>query len=408
MSLPGITLEQDHKEDCIDVLDSVCRTLRDGDFAGSASAAQEADAPLWFFYTLQELESEIGSREIWRRYGEAMKSILAAYRRGIGGRVALHGNGLVWASDEHVALTWMNSYADGRPVTPRNGYQVEINALWYNAVSYALSLAEEAGDKAFAAEWKEAPAQTKASFLEKFWLPEEGYLADFVNDAETNRFIRPNMVVACGLNYTMLDEEQLISVLRIVRQYLLTPKGLRSLSPQNPLYNGSYAGDDRMRSHAAMNGTVWVWPLPFYVKARYALTGADYTPEVERFLADFDEDIQCHGIGSISKMYDADPPFAPKSAISYAWSVGAVLELYRLMERFDPAWRKKREKAAPKTGSRRAAGAAKPRTATEAAAAPADSARKGAADEEAKPAKRPKAPAKGNGRHKTERKTVKK
>ena len=136
--------------------------------------------------------------------------------------------------------------------------------------------------------------------------------------------------------------------------------------------------------------------------------GADYTPEVERFLADFDEDIQCHGIGSISKMYDADPPFAPKSAISYAWSVGAVLELYRLMERFDPAWRKKREKAAPKTGSRRAAGAAKPRTATEAAAAPADSARKGAADEEAKPAKRPKAPAKGNGRHKTERKTVKK
>ena len=121
MSLPGITLEQDHKEDCIDVLDSVCRTLRDGDFAGSASAAQEADAPLWFFYTLQELESEIGSREIWRRYGEAMKSILAAYRRGIGGRVALHGNGLVWASDEHVALTWMNSYADGRPVTPRNG-----------------------------------------------------------------------------------------------------------------------------------------------------------------------------------------------------------------------------------------------------------------------------------------------
>mgnify|MGYP002728023616 FL=1 len=134
------------------------------------------------------------------------------------------------------------------------------------------------------------------------------------------------MVVACGLNYTMLDEEQLISVLRIVRQYLLTPKGLRSLSPQNPLYNGSYAGDDRMRSHAAMNGTVWVWPLPFYVKACYALTGADCTPEVERFLADFDEDIQCHGIGSISKMYDADPPFAPKSAISYAWSVGAVLE----------------------------------------------------------------------------------
>ncbi len=402
MSLPGITLEQDHKEDCIDVLDSVCRTLHDGDFGGSASATQEADAPLWFFYTLQELESEIGSREIWRRYGEAMKSILAAYRRGIGGRVALHDNGLVWASDDQVALTWMNSYVDGRPVTPRNGYQVEVNALWYNAVNYALALAEEAGDKSFVTEWKAVPAQTKASFLEKFWLPEEGYLADYVNDAETNRFIRPNMVVASGLNYTMLDEEQLIALLRVVRQYLLTPKGLRSLSPQNPLYNGSYAGDDRMRSYAAMNGTVWVWPLPFYVKACYALSGADYTPEVEQFLANFDEDIQCHGIGSISKMYDADPPFAPKSAISYAWSVGAVLELYRLMERFDPAGKKEKASTRRASAVKRPAGAAKPRTAVKNAAAGPP------AEGEANPVKRPKAAAKGSGARKTERKTVKK
>ena len=316
--------------------------------------------------------------------------------------MALHDNGLVWASDDQVALTWMNSYVDGRPVTPRNGYQVEVNALWYNAVNYALALAEEAGDKSFVTEWKAVPAQTKASFLEKFWLPEEGYLADYVNDAETNRFIRPNMVVASGLNYTMLDEEQLIALLRVVRQYLLTPKGLRSLSPQNPLYNGSYAGDDRMRSYAAMNGTVWVWPLPFYVKACYALSGADYTPEVEQFLANFDEDIQCHGIGSISKMYDADPPFAPKSAISYAWSVGAVLELYRLMERFDPAGKKEKASTRRASAVKRPAGAAKPRTAVKNAAAGPP------AEGEANPVKRPKAAAKGSGARKTERKTVKK
>ena len=364
MSLPGITLEQHHKEDCLDVLDSICRTLHDGDFGGSASAAQEADAPLWFFYTLQELEHEIGGREIWLRYGEAMKAVLAAYRRGIGGRVALHDDALVWASDDRVALTWMNSYADGRPVTPRNGYQVEINALWYNAVCYTLAKAEEAGDKAFVAEWRDMPARTKAAFLDKFWLADAGYPADFVNDTETNRFIRPNMIVACGLDYTMLDEEQIVSVLKTVRQYLLTPKGMRSLSPQNPLYNGTYAGDDRTRSHAAMNGTVWVWPLPFYVKACYVLSGAGFTPTVEGFLADFDADIQCHGIGSISKMYDADPPFAPKSAISYAWSVGAVLQLYRLRDRFDPAKGGSRPKntaagsrtAAPASSKKRAAG----------------------------------------------------
>lgn len=333
MALPGITLEQQHKEDCIEVLDCVCRTLHNGNFGGSASALQEADAPLWFFYTLQELETEIGSREIWNRYGETMKAILEGYRHGFENRVALHDNGLIWAADDNIALTWMNSYVDGHPVTPRNGYQVETNALWYNAVCYTLALADEAGDKAFVEAWKSMPEQTRTAFLEKFWLADEGYLADFANDAETNRFIRPNMIVAAGLNYTMLDEEQLIGVLRTVNQYLFTPKGLRSLSPQNPLYNGTYAGNDRMRAHAAMNGTVWVWPLPFYVKACYTLYGADFTPTVEQIIGNFNEDIQCHGIGSLSKMYDADPPYAPKSAISYAWSVGAVLQLYRLMER---------------------------------------------------------------------------
>ena len=333
MALPGITLEQQHKEDCIEVLDCVCRTLRNGNFGGSASALQEADAPLWFFYTLQELETEIGSREIWKRYGTTMKAILDGYRKGFGNRVALHENGLIWAADDNIALSWMNSYVDGRPVTPRNGYQVETNALWYNAVCYTLALAKEAKDETFIEAWKSMPDRTRAAFLERFWLPEEGYLADYVNDAETNRFIRPNMIVACGLNYPMLDEEQLIDVLRTVNQHLLTPKGLRSLSPQNPLYNGTYAGDDRMRAHAAMNGTVWVWPLPFYVKACYTLYGPDFTPTVEQIIGNFDEDIQCHGIGSISKMYDADPPYTPKSAISYAWSVGAILQLYRLMER---------------------------------------------------------------------------
>ena len=330
MSLPGITLEQDHKEDCIDVLDSVCRTLRDGDFAGSASAAQEADAPLWFFYTLQELESEIGSREIWRRYGEAMKSILAAYRRGIGGRVALHGNGLVWASDEHVALTWMNSYADGRPVTPRNGYQVEVNALWYNAVRYALRLAGEAGDTKFVKAWEKLPERTAASFNELFRLP-KGYLADCVGCDGANTDIRPNMIVACGLPYKMLDEQTQLEVIRTVRQHLLTPKGLRSLSPRNPLYKGSQEGTPAERDFAGKNGSVWPWLLSFYVSACFDIDGDAFLPQAEEILAGFEEDIQTYGIGSIGELFDADPPFAPRGAISQAWSVAAVLDIYGMI-----------------------------------------------------------------------------
>lgn len=202
ISLPGITLEQGHKEDCIDALDTLVREMRDGMFTGSASAEVAADAPLWFFWTLQQLEREVGAKEIWASYGPAMKDILESYRQGIGGRVALHDNGLIWASSEEVPLTWMNSTIDGRPVTPRNGYQVEVNALWYNAVCYALELAGKYGDKtdkAFVKAWASLPARTQESFIELFRLP-EGYLADFVDGSGPDKSTRPNMIVACGLN----------------------------------------------------------------------------------------------------------------------------------------------------------------------------------------------------------------
>ena len=130
--LPGIALEQGRTEDCLDVLDTVVRGRRDGMFTGSFSAAEAADAPLWFFWVLQQLQRTLGEEEIWKRYGIVMKELLAAYRRGVGG-VAVHDNGLVWASAPDKALTWMNALAGGVPVVSRDGYPVEINALWYNA-----------------------------------------------------------------------------------------------------------------------------------------------------------------------------------------------------------------------------------------------------------------------------------
>ena len=228
VSLPGITLWQNHKEDCIDALDTQVRGMQDGMFAGNASAAAAADAPLWFFWTLQRLEAQIGAKKIWKHYGEAMKQVLESYKRGVAGRVVLNDNGLVWASSDEVPLTWMNSVIDGRSVTPRNGYQVEVNALWYNAVRYALRLAGEAGDTKFVKAWEKLPERTAASFNELFRLP-EGYLADCVGCDGANTDIRPNMIVACGLPYKMLDEQTQLEVIRTVRQHLLTPKGLRSL-----------------------------------------------------------------------------------------------------------------------------------------------------------------------------------
>lgn len=296
-----------------------------------------AEAPLWFFWVLQQLQRTLGEEEIWKRYGIVMKELLAAYRRGVGG-VAVHDNGLVWASAPDKALTWMNALAGGVPVVSRDGYPVEINALWYNAVCYALELASRFGEEEFVGEWKAWPEWIRNAFREMFWSDDDGYLADFVGPEGPNRWIRPNMVVACGLDYKMLDEEQQASVLRIVGQHLLTPKGLRSLSPRNPRYKNRCEGDEAVRAEASMNGSVWVWPLWFYVKASFDLGGREFLPRAEELLARFGEEIQSYGIGSINELFDGDPPHAPRGAVSQAWSVGAVLMIRETTER----WRRRR------------------------------------------------------------------
>ena len=339
IALPGIVLEQKYKEDCLDVLDTMVAKMHEGDFADSASAWVAADAPLWFFWTLQNLEKHITAKKLWERYGEAMKSILEAYRRGFGERVKLHDNGLIWAAAEGEALTWMNTKVDGKPVAQRAGYAVEIQALWYNAVSYTLALARKMKDKEFVERWADMPAKTKKTFISKFWL-DEGYLADYVNDYETNDFRRSNMLIACSLDYTMLSEEQTMDVLSVVRQHLITPRGVRSLSPRNPFYEPSYAEDQRSQDLASRNGSIWVWPLMMYVKVGFAIAGERFLADAEEILASFNDEIQTACIGSISECFEGDPPFRARGCLSQATSVGGLLYISDLIGE----WKKKATK----------------------------------------------------------------
>ncbi len=354
MSLPGIVLEQMYKEDCLDVLDTMVRDMKDGDFAGSASAWVAADAPLWLFWTLQNLEKHISAKALWERYGEVMKSVLEAYRRGFGEKVKMHDNGLVWAAADGEALTWMDTKLDGKPVAQRAGYAVEIQALWYNAVSYTLALARKMKDKAFVEAWAAVPELTKKSFIEKFWL-DEGYLADYVNDYETNDFRRSNMLVACGLDYTMLSEEQIMDVLAVVRQHLITPRGVRSLSPRNPFYEPSYGEDQRSEDKASRNGAIWIWPLMFYVKTGFAIAGERFLPEAKEILAAFDEEIQTSCIGSISECFEGDPPFRAHGCLSQATSVGGLLYISDLISAWDKAPKAAKPKATKATKTTKAA-----------------------------------------------------
>ena len=333
VALPGITLHQHHKEDCIDALDTQVRAMQNGMFTGSFSAVDAAEAPLWFFWTLQQLEKHVGGAEIWNRYGSVMKGLLEAYRNGIAGRITLHDNGLIWAYCDQHPMTWMDSVIDGKPVTPRNGYQVEVCALWYNAVCYTLALAAQNGDRAFVEAWEALPAKTAKTFNELFSRP-VGYVADSGGPAAPHADIRPNMVIACGLPFKMVDETIQVNVIRTVRQHLLTPRGLRTLSPRHPLYRGSQEGSPTERDFAGKNGSVWPWQLSFYVRACFDIDGTRFLPTAEQMIEDFSEDIQTYGIGSICELFDADPPFASRGAISQAWSVAAILDIEAMIAEY--------------------------------------------------------------------------
>ena len=333
MALPGLTLTQGHKEDCIDALDTAVRDLATSGILDGRVTPPTADAPLWFYYTLQELEAHIGRKALWEKYGAQMKAILEAYRRGFGEEVRMHDNGLLWASAER-PLTWMGTIVDGQPLTPRRGYPVELQALWYNAVEYTLAVAKKEGDKEFVDAWKELPKRIKASFVEKFWLEEEGYVADYVNYDEVNKFIRANMAVVCGLNYKLVDDEKIVRILMTIREHLLTPRGLRTLSPRNMLYKSNYNEDQRSQDLASRNGSAWIWPLSLYVKACFDLGGEKYVDEARHILDAFDDELQTKCIGSLSERFEGDPPHGPRGSVSHATSVAGVLYIAELIERY--------------------------------------------------------------------------
>ena len=264
-----------------------------------------------------------------------MKAILKAYREGVNDYVKMTDKCLIWAKEPGRALTWMDAVVDGVPVTPRGGYQVEVNALWYNAICYTLKLAKMAGDSKFVQEWQDMAEKVKANFVETFWYGEMAYLADFVDEEGQNLFVRPNQVIACSLEYSPLTDEMKRGVLDIVGNMLVTPKGLRTLSPRNPLYEGRYEGDQATRDREYHQGTVWPWLIGPYIEANFRLYGKKFVKTAKELLAGFEEDIAYYGVCSIGEVYDGNPPYVPNGSISQAWSVGEVLRSMAMVKRYE-------------------------------------------------------------------------
>ena len=285
------------------------------------------DVPLWLIWNIQQLTLYKGNNtSIWKQSSQIITSILNHYRNTKeGDNTTLHGNGLLWAERRGTALSWMNAYVNGTPVTEREGYQVELNSLWYNAVSFAIELAKGARDKAFLEEWEPIQELIAKSFIKAFWLEQYDYLADYVGHEGQNKCVRPNQIFTCSFPYSPLTEEQKSKVLKRVKQELLTERGVRTLSPQSPKYKGEYDGDEFSRSSAYHMGTARPWLLGFYIDANLKLHGDSFVQRAEELISAFEEDVQIHCIGSISEVYDGDPPHQPHGCTSYSISVASLL-----------------------------------------------------------------------------------
>ena len=339
ISLPGLAMARTSEDLYASVIDTQVRRMKGGLFPNMGDndnpAFNSVDAPLWFFQAL--FSYGLDQKETWKRYGPAMRDVLNAYRSGTSFGIHMRENGLIYSGAPGKALTWMDAVVRGVPVTPRDGFVVEINALWYNAVCYSLDCARAARDRNFVKEWDALPEQISKSFIDTFWDEELGYLADFVNDSEhRNMQIRPNMVIATSLPYTMLTRDQMKSILDIVNRILVTPRGLRTLSPSDEGYKGIYCGDQDTRDLAYHQGTVWPWLIGPFCDGWLRVYGEGGVSRVRKLIMGFEETLTEAGISTISEIYDGDPPHSPGGAISQAWSVGEILRIFTLLEKDYP------------------------------------------------------------------------
>ena len=338
IALPGIALSGSTAKIFDEVLQSALKYCYNGRFARDISThivnpVFDADTSLWFFWTLQQYEKETTrtKKQIWKEYGETLKAILNAFKSREHKTMRMDDNGLIWSDDLSRPLTWFNAESNYGAIVPRNGYVVEVNALWYNAVCYALELAKDAKDKTFLSEWGTMPETIAESFNQIFWIESEKYLADYANHTHQNTEVRPNQLLACALDYSPLTEKRQGKVLAIITQELLTPKGLRSLSPESPRYEGESVGNVFVRDKATFNGSVHPWFVGFYVEANLKLFGDTYIPDGKAFLENFEEEINTHGVGLISAIYDGNPPFNPRGCISNAKNVAEILRAQWLL-----------------------------------------------------------------------------
>lgn len=322
ISLSGLTLYTGHNEEFETILDNLIEDNQERLFRRTT----QVEAPLYLSVTLQQYIRKGADREyVWKKYGKTLRGIIESYLPLVRKEVSMNPDGLLWAQLDGVALSWMNAYIDGRAVTERAGYQVETNALWYNAIRFACELDHSVGSGRFAKKWTPIADQIEDSFLKTFWYEKGGYLADYVDLCGQHTEVRPNQLYAIALDYSAVPEEYFPRVLRVIESELITARGIRTLSPRDPRYKGVYEGSQVDRDLAYHNGCAWPFLLEPYFKVAFKVKGPSFCKRAEWLTEGFYKDLSKHGVGAFSELYDGDPPFEAHGAISSALSTAALL-----------------------------------------------------------------------------------
>ena len=295
----------------------------------------QVEAPLYMAVTLQQYIAYTGrERHCWEKYGDTLKGIIASYAPGVRAEVTMHPNGLLWAQMDGVALSWMNAYINGRAVTERAGYQIETNAMWYNALCLALDMEAKYGKTGFTDLWAPVRDLVAASFQQTFWDPAYGFMADYVDGGGKHMELRPNQLWAISMDYCPVDDEVVSSVMRVISNELETRRGIRSLSPRDNAYKGVYEGSQLDRDLAFHNGCAFPYLLAQYCYVNFRMMGSAFIKKAEWLTEGFYEDLSKHGVGTFSELYDGDPPHEAHGLISSAMSTAALLNVHYLIDKY--------------------------------------------------------------------------
>ena len=335
IALPGLCLYTGRLDDAKKILRAFAERVDQGMIPnrfpddGNSPEYNTVDASLWFFVAAYRYYQHTGDSDfICEQLLPALSQVIFHYENGTRYNIKVADDGMVQAGSPGVQLTWMDAKAGDWVVTPREGKAVEINALWYNALKIFARFKNLCGASELAAVYNRKAERVRRRFVDIFWNQELGCLYDVVKEDGADPAVRPNQLFALGLPHPLLDKVMAARMMKTVRDQLYTPVGLRSLSPQDPAYKPNYGGDRYQRDGAYHQGVVWSWLLGLYIDALWYVDGNMAIKEIEEvvdnMLTHFDE----AGVGTISEIFDAEAPYAPKGCIAQAWSVAELIRVW--------------------------------------------------------------------------------